>query len=213
MKHLLRKKKTIRYSGKHHAIYPPFFPLFSLPQVMPLETSLLEEEDEEEEEGDEDSNDENNSQQPSPEGDKQMSSPPPPPPTTSSQQQQQQQQPMFHCPFCAKPFHARWMLERHLPSHTGQRPYKCVRCERRFSLQSSAVRHVKNVHRGENFDAEAEASSMVIKDKDGDVGGLGAGGAIGGGGGGGGGVGDGVVGADAGARGVVDAGENQIVIG
>ena len=120
------------------------------------------------------------------------------------QQQQQQQQPLYHCPFCAKPFNAKWMLERHLPSHTGQRPYKCVRCERRFSLQSSAVRHVKNVHRGEDgFDAEAEASSMVIKDVAGGGGGL-AGGGL-----------DAAAGSDGtgGVPGVIDAGENQIVIG
>jgi len=69
----------------------------------------------------------------------------------------------FPCPFCGKPFNQRWMLERHLPSHTGQRPYKCVRCHRRFSLQSSATRHVKNVHRWEGgFDVN-DAASMVIK--------------------------------------------------
>ncbi len=181
--------------------------------MLPLETSLLEEED------DEDSAHSHSGNRIGGGGGGVIGdmkpplsppTPPPPPSQQQSQQQQSQQQPLYHCPFCAKPFHARWMLERHLPSHTGQRPYKCVRCERRFSLQSSAVRHVKNVHRGEeNFDAESEAASMVIKEKaiqgvpqqqcgqGGGGGGLFAGGNLGG----------------ADGDSLVDAGDNQIVIG
>jgi uncharacterized Zn-finger protein len=50
------------------------------------------------------------------------------------------------CTFCAKAFLHRWMLERHLTRHTGAQPYSCTKCGRRFSLQGSASRHVKNVH-------------------------------------------------------------------
>ncbi len=162
--------------------------------AMPVEATLAEESEETEdaeEEMDQNSNSNSNSnsndganameqKQISPKTVKAEYSPPPPPPSLpplpkptslTPTQQNKDLQPTYNCPFCAKPFHARWMLERHLPSHTGQRPYKCMRCERRFSLQSSAVRHVKNVHKNEDFDAEAEASSMVVKDKGGIIGG------------------------------------------
>ncbi len=139
-----------------------------LPMAMPVETSLAAGEDS----GDEQDEDEARRSSSSPDNDDAktaaaaaFASPSQPASASSANSGQ------FRCPFCNKPYHARWMLERHLPSHTGQRPYKCLRCERRFSLQSSAVRHVKNVHKGEaGFDAEAEASSMVIKDACGIVG-------------------------------------------
>ena len=69
----------------------------------------------------------------------------------------------YTCQWCHKRFVHKWMMDRHITSHTGARPYKCISCSRRFSLQSSAVRHVKNVHkssvRGE------DASSMVVKEE------------------------------------------------
>ncbi len=98
------------------------------------------------------------------------------------QQQQQQQpvaaQPTAHaskfsptasehtekilCQFCDKGFTHRWMLERHLVSHTGAQNYACGICWRRFSLQPSCVRHIKNVHR-ETCAGQENLSRLVIK--------------------------------------------------
>ena len=98
-----------------------------------------------------------------------------PPPQLSFKQQQQKQQQQysstdalnpsakFACQYCQKRFVHKWMMDRHLTSHTGARPYKCISCARRFSLQSSAVRHVKNVHK--DSVRGVEASSMVVKEE------------------------------------------------
>ena len=51
------------------------------------------------------------------------------------------------CFACPKAFAHKWMLERHLLTHTGEQPFACSICLRRFSLQASCLRHVRHVHK------------------------------------------------------------------
>lgn len=72
----------------------------------------------------------------------------------------------FDCPFCGKSFVHRWMLERHQLTHSGQQPYKCNQCGRRFSVQSSAIRHVKNVHKNELAATKEKVSDFIVKEEE-----------------------------------------------
>ena len=63
------------------------------------------------------------------------------------------------CFACPKAFVHKWMLDRHILTHTGEQPFACSICFRRFSLQASCLRHVRHVHK----DAEGVLSSYVVK--------------------------------------------------
>ena len=67
----------------------------------------------------------------------------------------------YTCPYCSKMFVHRWMMERHMISHTGAKPYSCSRCGNVFSLQSSVVRHLRTVHKDEV--GTTDLSSLVVK--------------------------------------------------
>jgi len=51
------------------------------------------------------------------------------------------------CFGCPKVFTHKWMLDRHILTHTGEQPFACSICFRRFSLQASCLRHVRHVHK------------------------------------------------------------------
>ena len=56
-------------------------------------------------------------------------------------------EPTHACFACPKAFNHKWMLDRHLLTHTGEQPFACSICLRRFSLQASCLRHVRHVHK------------------------------------------------------------------
>ena len=56
-------------------------------------------------------------------------------------------EPSHTCFACPKAFNHKWMLDRHLLTHTGEEPFACSICLRRFSLQASCLRHVRHVHK------------------------------------------------------------------
>ena len=55
--------------------------------------------------------------------------------------------PTHTCFACPKAFNHKWMLDRHILTHTGEQPFACSICLRRFSLQASCLRHVRHVHK------------------------------------------------------------------
>lgn len=50
------------------------------------------------------------------------------------------------CPYCGKSFLRLWHLQRHLRSHTGERPFPCSLCSYRATHRSNLQRHMGSVH-------------------------------------------------------------------
>ncbi|CAE6404093.1 unnamed protein product [Rhizoctonia solani] len=50
------------------------------------------------------------------------------------------------CDICGKEVRRPGVLEDHMNSHTGQRPYGCPRCPRVFTTKSNMQRHIGNFH-------------------------------------------------------------------
>ena len=70
--------------------------------------------------------------------------------STNDSSQGLQPHPYRHkCPFCMKVFPRSANLNRHLRTHTGERPYRCEFCQRRFSISSNMQRHIRNIHQHE----------------------------------------------------------------
>ncbi|XP_052261886.1 zinc finger protein 729-like [Dreissena polymorpha] len=50
------------------------------------------------------------------------------------------------CQFCSKVFQSKWHLNRHVRIHTGEKPFECPVCHKRFSQLSSSNSHMRNMH-------------------------------------------------------------------
>ncbi|XP_018336364.1 zinc finger protein 808-like [Agrilus planipennis] len=52
----------------------------------------------------------------------------------------------FGCDFCPKMFSAKNKLRRHMYSHTGELPFSCYVCEKKFTDRSYVKHHLRSVH-------------------------------------------------------------------
>lgn len=59
------------------------------------------------------------------------------------------------CYLCSKAFKDNWYLQRHMRTHTGERPYQCKFCERTFTQKG----HLR-VHMLKHLDMEAGHTSI-----------------------------------------------------
>ena len=50
------------------------------------------------------------------------------------------------CPTCTKEFHVPSLLERHMRTHTNERPYQCRMCGRSYSQSGNLNVHLKTIH-------------------------------------------------------------------
>ncbi|XP_078544187.1 ras-responsive element-binding protein 1 isoform X2 [Lissotriton helveticus] len=50
------------------------------------------------------------------------------------------------CPYCPRVFPWASSMQRHMLTHTGQKPYPCAKCEAYFSTKSNCERHLLRIH-------------------------------------------------------------------
>lgn len=55
--------------------------------------------------------------------------------------------PQYQCKFCGKGFYYPSSLEKHIRTHTGEKPFKCPQCTYSASQKSHVKTHIKRRHK------------------------------------------------------------------
>ncbi|XP_021116359.1 ras-responsive element-binding protein 1 isoform X4 [Heterocephalus glaber] len=77
----------------------------------------------------------------------------------------------INCPHCSWVFPWASSLQRHMLTHTGERPYKCQTCERTFTLKHSLVRHQRihqKVRHGKHPGKDSDKDERAEEDSEGE---------------------------------------------
>ncbi|KAG0723707.1 Zinc finger protein 536 [Chionoecetes opilio] len=53
----------------------------------------------------------------------------------------------FFCPLCPKGFRSKLDMERHVRTHTGEKPFKCPYCPHRSATKGNLKSHLYHMHR------------------------------------------------------------------
>ncbi|KIH58460.1 zinc finger, C2H2 type [Ancylostoma duodenale] len=65
------------------------------------------------------------------------------------------------CDVCGKVFSRLWLLQGHLRSHTGQRPFGCAHCGKSFADRSNLRAHILT-HTGSSSSLIVRLASSII---------------------------------------------------
>ncbi|XP_037792378.1 zinc finger protein 219-like [Penaeus monodon] len=52
----------------------------------------------------------------------------------------------FFCPVCPKGFRSKLDVERHLRTHTGEKPFQCPYCPHRSATKGNLKAHMRHIH-------------------------------------------------------------------
>lgn len=62
------------------------------------------------------------------------------------------------CPYCSKLVATKSALDRHVRTHTGEKPYMCTLCPEKFAVSSNLYRHVRIKHNVDLIASNQETS-------------------------------------------------------
>ena len=50
----------------------------------------------------------------------------------------------YRCPFCSKRSKKRQHMQNHIRTHTGELPFECEMCGKKFNQESNCYSHMRN---------------------------------------------------------------------